>query len=110
MPAFLVPFMFVLDPAGQGLLLTGSIKNLAHADWGSVAEVTVTAAIGIAALACGFQGWLLKRANLPERGLLIAAGLALVYPGWIADMVGAVLILVAIAAQLMIREARPASA
>src|SRR5581483_6878208 len=24
MPAFLVPFMFVLDPAGQGLLLTGS--------------------------------------------------------------------------------------
>ena len=110
MPAFLVPFMFVLDPAGQGLLLTGSIKNLAHANWASVAEVTVTAAIGIAALACGFQGWLLKRANVPERALLIAAGLALVYPGWIADMVGAVLILVAIAAQLMRREARPASA
>ena len=28
-PAFLVPFMFVLDPAGQGLLLMGSTKALA---------------------------------------------------------------------------------
>ncbi len=34
MPAFLVPFMFVLDDAGRGLLLMGSIKNLAGADWG----------------------------------------------------------------------------
>src|SRR5581483_6240517 len=69
MPAFLVPFMFVLDPSGQGLLLTGSIKNLAGANWASVAEVTVTAALGIGALACGFQGWLLKRANAFERTL-----------------------------------------
>ena len=29
LPAFLVPFMFVLDPAGLGLLLMGSFKNLA---------------------------------------------------------------------------------
>ena len=29
MPAFLVPFMFVLDPAGLGLLLMGSFKALA---------------------------------------------------------------------------------
>ena len=36
MPAFLVPFMFVLDPAGQGLLLMGSSKALAAADgWSS---------------------------------------------------------------------------
>src|SRR6516164_7114851 len=28
LPAFLVPFMFVLDPSGTGLLLTGSIKTL----------------------------------------------------------------------------------
>ena len=108
MPAFLVPFMFVLDPSGQGLLLTGSIKNLANANWYSVAEVTVTAALGIAALACGFQGWLLKRANAVERVLLVAAGLALVYPGWVADSVGAGLILVAIALQLLRREASPA--
>ena len=33
MPAFLVPFMFVLDPAGLGLLLMGSFKKLAEAKW-----------------------------------------------------------------------------
>ena len=60
-PAFLVPFMFVLDPAGIGLLLTGSFKNLAHADWVSIARVTITAAFGIAALAGGLQGWLFRR-------------------------------------------------
>ncbi|HSW25304.1 MAG TPA: TRAP transporter fused permease subunit, partial [Burkholderiaceae bacterium] len=31
-PAFLVPFMFVLDPSGTGLLLTGSFKTLATAN------------------------------------------------------------------------------
>src|SRR5436189_1127564 len=63
-PAFLVPFMFVLDPSGTGLLLTGSMKTLGEADWGAIALVTVTAAIGIAALAGGLQGWLLKRTTL----------------------------------------------
>ena len=47
-PAFLVPFMFVLDPSGQGLLLMGSTKALAAANWWSIAEVTLTAAVGIA--------------------------------------------------------------
>src|SRR2546421_6651458 len=61
MPAFLVPFMFVLDPSGVGLLLTGSIKTLGNADWGSIALVTITAGLGIAALAGGVQGWLFKR-------------------------------------------------
>ena len=28
MPAFLLPFMFVLDPAGHGLLMMGSIDKL----------------------------------------------------------------------------------
>src|SRR3989475_711877 len=32
LPAFVVPFMFVLDPSGVGLLLTGSFKTLAGAD------------------------------------------------------------------------------
>ena len=66
-PAFLVPFMFVLDPSGQGLLLMGSTKALANANWWSIAEVTFTAAIGVAALAAGFQGWAFKRTTPIER-------------------------------------------
>lgn len=96
MPAFLVPFMFVLDDAGRGLLLMGSIKNLANADWGSIAVVTVTAALGIAALAAGFQRWLLKQTTWLESGLLLAAGLALAYPSTRSDLIGVGLIVIAI--------------
>ena len=79
-PAFLVPFMFVLDPAGVGLLLMGSFKNLAQANWLSIAAVTLTAMIGIAALAGGLQGWLFRKTTGLERWMLIISGLCLVYP------------------------------
>jgi TRAP transporter 4TM/12TM fusion protein len=99
LPAFLVPFMFVLDPAGVGLLLMGSFKKLASAPWDQVAIVSVTAMVGIAALAAGVQGWLFKRTTLPERWLLIAAGLALVYPKPAFDYIGAALIVVVVVLQ-----------
>ncbi len=100
-PAFLVPFMFVLDPSGTGLLLTGSMKTLANADWGAIAMVTFTAAIGIAALAGGLQGWLFRRTSLAERWMLIAAGFLLVYPKAMFDAIGFALVAVVVALQLM---------
>jgi TRAP transporter 4TM/12TM fusion protein len=102
-PAFLVPFMFVLDPSGQGLLLMGSTKALAAANWWSIAEVTFTAAVGIAALAGGFQGWALTRATTLERVMLIVAGFALVYPSATADVVGIGLVIAALAIQYVRR-------
>ena len=59
--------LLTLFHAGTGLLLTGSVKTLANADWGAIALVTFTAAVGIAALAGGLQGWLFKRTNILER-------------------------------------------
>ena len=91
LPAFLVPFCFVLDPSGVGLLLKGN--------WLDIAHVTVTAAIGIASLACGVQGWMLVRAGWIERVLFILAGVLLVYPTPAADVAGIVLVLVAVAVQ-----------
>ncbi len=102
-PAFLVPFMFVLDPSGSGLLLTGSIKTLGNADWGSIALVTFTAAIGIAALAGGLQGWLLKRTNIAERLMLIVAGFLLVYPKAMFDAIGFVLVALVVLMQWLRR-------
>ena len=101
MPAFLVPFMFVLDPSGTGLLLTGSIKTLGGADWGSIALVTGTAAIGIAALAAGMQNWLFRQTNWIERWLLVIAGLMLVYPKALFDWIGLGLFMLAAALQLL---------
>jgi TRAP transporter 4TM/12TM fusion protein len=106
-PAFLVPFVFVLDPAGQGLLLMGSVKNLAGADWGSIALVTITAAAGVAALGAGFQGWALKRANLLERTLFVIAGFALVLPGMTSNLIGLGCALAALAMQWLRRGAAP---
>jgi TRAP-type uncharacterized transport system fused permease subunit len=107
-PAFLLPFMFVLDPSGQGLLLMGSTKALATANWWSIAEVTITAAIGIAALAAGFQGWAVRKTTKIERVLLIVAGLALTYPTWIGDVIGIVLFLAVAAMQLLRPQPQPA--
>jgi TRAP transporter 4TM/12TM fusion protein len=98
-PAFLVPFMFVLDPSGTGLLLTGSFKTLGQANWGSIALVTITAAVGIVALAGGLQGWLFRRTTIYERLMLIAAGFLLVYPTGAADLVGFALVVVVLALQ-----------
>lgn len=106
LPAFLVPFMFVLDPAGQGLLLMGSSKALAAASAWSIAQVTLTAAVGIAALAAGFQGWALKKATAIERWMLIVAGFALVYPGLTADLIGFGLVVLALVLQGL-RKAKP---
>ena len=107
-PAFLVPFMFVLAPEGQGLLLMGSTKALASANGWAIAEVTATAAVGIAALAAGFQGWAFKRTTVPERWMLIAAGFALVYPSTAADLIGFGLVATALAMQVLRKDLLPA--
>jgi TRAP-type uncharacterized transport system fused permease subunit len=109
MPAFLVPFMFVLDPTGIGLLLMGSFKKLGMAPWGDIAVVCVTAMIGIAALAGGVQGWLFKKTSRLERWLLIIAGLCLVYPKPLLDYIGIALIVVVLASQKL-RKAEAAAA
>ena len=110
MPAFLLPFMFVLEASGQGLLLMGSSKALATADWWMIAEVSITAAIGIAALAAGFQGWAIRRTNLVERWLLIAAGFALAYPSWMADVAGIVVVVAVLAMQYLRKQPATISA
>ncbi|HEU5177407.1 MAG TPA: TRAP transporter fused permease subunit [Burkholderiales bacterium] len=98
-PAFLVPFMFVLDPSGSGLLLTGSFKTLAGANWGSIALVTFTAAVGILALCGAFQGWLFKKTPLYERLMLLVAGVLLVYPKTLFDAIGFTLVAMVLASQ-----------
>jgi len=107
-PAFLVPFMFVLDPSGLGLLLMGSTKALAGANWWSIAEVTFTAALGVAALAAGFQGWAFKQTTLAERAMFLVAGFALVYPTLTGDLIGIGLVIAALASQYLRRRPVPA--
>ena len=102
--------MFVLDPSGLGLLLMGSFKKLMAAPWADIAVVSVTAMIGIAALAAGVQNWLFRKTTQLERWLLILAGLALVYPKAMFDYIGIALVIVAVVLQKMRREPGHAAA
>jgi len=108
-PAFLVPFMFVLDPSGSGLLLTGSFKTLADANWGSIALVTFTAAVGIMALCGAFQGWLFKKTPAYERLALLVAGILLVYPKTLFDAIGLALVAGVLVSQWLRKPATPTS-
>ena len=50
----------------------------------------------------------MKKTTLIERWMLLIAGVALVYPGWRADVIGFGLVVVALALQLIRRKAVPA--
>ena len=86
LPAFLVPFVFVLDPDGVGLLL----KTPKDGSWISVVWITLKTAIGLAALAAAAQGWALRRATGPERVVLAVAGLFLVFPSLLEALAEAI--------------------
>lgn len=79
-PAFIVPFMFVLTPSGIGLLLEGPLFNMI---WSCL-----TAMIGILGIAGGASTWLLHRTALWERIFLIVGGLMLVYSSLTFDLIG----------------------
>lgn len=76
MPAFIVPFAFVLEPEGVGLLL----KIPKGGDWMDIVQITTTTLLGIGALAAGLQGWLLRKTSAIERTLLIVSGFLFVMP------------------------------
>lgn len=76
LPAFVLPFVFVTDPEGVGLLLSLTPQMT----WADVAWQVVLAALGLAALAAGCQGQARRPLGLPERLGFVAAGLLLVFP------------------------------
>lgn len=82
LPAFLVPFIFVLAPLGQGLMLEGDVVTIVVA--------TACAVLGIAGLAVATGAWILGPATVVERVLFGAGGLALVVLDmpWIAIGIG----------------------
>jgi TRAP transporter 4TM/12TM fusion protein len=96
LPAFIVPFMFTLDPKGIGILLKGPVMG--------VIWTTITAFIGIAALAGGVENWFLKKTTFYERIMLIVGGLMLVYPIAFYDAIGFGLLVVVIVLQKLRKE------
>jgi TRAP-type uncharacterized transport system fused permease subunit len=82
LPAFLVPFAFVLSPNGEGLLLQGDAATILLAAGASI--------VAVMALAMALGGWLRGPVGVPARLLAGAAALILLYldPLWIAIGLG----------------------
>ncbi len=93
LPAFLVPFMFCLSPEGTGLLLQG--------EWPQILWTFLTACFAVAALAAALGGWIVREANLSERVVACAAGLALFYADPWFDAAGFALAAVAVGAHIV---------
>jgi TRAP transporter 4TM/12TM fusion protein len=83
LPAFVLPFVFVTDPEGVGLLL----QMKPGMDWVDVAWQVVLATLGLAALSAACQGWLLRGLAAWERWGLALAGVLMVFPAVLEAMV-----------------------
>ena len=75
---YIIPFMFVYGPA---LLLIGPVETILVA--------CVTAVVGVVCLSAGMNSYFLRRTNLPEKLLLLAAALLMINTGWTTDLLGA---------------------
>ncbi|MDQ0919188.1 TRAP transporter 4TM/12TM fusion protein [Paenibacillus sp. V4I5] len=76
--AFIIPFIFVYQP--QLLLIDTT--------WAEAVGVTVTAVIGMIGVGAGMIGFWLRQLNAVERLIVIAAGLLLIIPGLVTDLIG----------------------
>ena len=99
-PAYIVPFMFVYEPALLFILNDG--QSWYHAVW-----PIATASIGVIALAGGLFGWMIGFASMPQRVLLIVGALSLIKPGGLTDLIGFGILASALAWQMLDRRRAP---
>lgn len=83
---FIVPYVFCFSPA---LLMIDTNAM-------EVIRIVITSFIGIFGVAAGLEGYLKKEMNPLQRILFVVAGLMLIFPSWITDIVGIVLIVAVI--------------
>ena len=90
--AFIVPYIFALNPA----MLIVDVENPLL-----IVQIAITSLFGIFGLSAGLEGFVVRHASWVERIILIAAGLMLIIPETITDIVGVVLIVGVIVYQVL---------
>jgi len=87
---YLLPFAIVFNPA---LVLHGPPSQ--------TVIMTLSTLLGALFIACGLSGWMRYKVSLPNRILFVAGGLLLFYPEIISSLVGAALVAIPAALQLL---------
>ncbi len=95
-PGFILPFMFVYSPS-----------LIMQASWPEVLFSVATAVIGIIFLSASLTGYFITHCNLLERLLLSAGALVLIMPGWMSDLAGLAVALIALRSQWARRKSAP---
>jgi len=97
--AFLLPFIFVLVPAGRALLLHWEGIGIGAGIW-----TIVMAFLGVGFLASGCSGWLLRKSSILERVITIVGALAFVYPHVLGDTIGFFCIIFVVVSQKIFKK------
>jgi len=92
--AFIVPYIFALNPAM--LLVDTSAPE--------VALIAVTSLIGIFAVSSALEGYLLSHIPVYQRIMCLIGGLLLIYPGIVTDSIGLGLFAIVVVMQILTRK------
>ncbi len=92
--AFIVPYVFALNPAM--LFIDTTVFE--------VILICITSFIGIFGVSAALEGYFLHHMSWPERIISAVGGLLLIYPGLVTDSIGLGLVAVALVIQIISRK------
>ena len=98
--AFLVPYVFALNPA---MLFIDTV-------WYEVVLIAVSSFIGMISISVALEGYLIHEVNPLGRILCAAGGLALPIPGTLSDLAGLVALAIVLVAQIIENKRRKSKA
>ncbi len=93
--AFIVPYIFALNPA---MLFVNTV-------WYEVVLICVTAIIGMCGVSAALEGYLITNMKWYERIISAVGGLLLIYPGLVTDSIGLGLIAIVVLIQIISKKA-----
>ena len=89
--AFIVPYVFALNPAMLFIDTTAP----------EVILICITSLIGIFAVSAGLEGYLMRHMPWYQRVIGIIGGLMLIYPGAVTDAIGVALVAIVVVMQMI---------
>jgi len=92
--AFIVPYVFALNPA-MLMIDTTAIE---------VVQIVITSLIGIFAVSASLEGYFLRCMPWYQRILSLVGGLLLIYPGLVTDVIGVALAAIVVLLQVVERK------
>ena len=90
--AFIVPYVFALNPAMMFINTTGVFE---------VVLIVISSLVGIFAVSAALEGYIMAHMKWYERIISACGGLLLIYPGLVTDLIGLSLVAVVILLQII---------